>query len=202
MIDVYISAIPKRESTIPLSCVERQNEIESISNERVRREKYYVWRLLEYAIKNSLGADASRLCFTKGKNGKWYCGGFEFSISHSGDALAVALSDKPVGIDVERIRVRNAERMSGYCLTQNELEAYLSVCEDSRDEWLIRMWCVKEAIFKFQDKDSYIPAKIEVSDFFSDISSFELDGEKYILAVATETEDKIRSFGVSVCDIQ
>ena len=196
MIDVYIATLPKQESATPLLCAERQAEIDGISNERVRREKYYVWRLLEYAIKNSLGADASRLCFKKGENGKWSCDGFEFSISHSGDVLAVALSFMSVGIDVERIRVKNSERMANYILTQDELWDYASLCEQERVEWLIRKWCQKEAIFKLQNKDSFAPSKIAVADFFTCDREVLTNDEKYILALAAENEDDIKIFEI------
>ena len=191
MIDVYVAKLPKESFSEPLLCAERQMEVDGISNERARREKYYVWRLLEYAIKNSLGADASRLCFTKGKNRKWSCEGFDFSLSHSMEALAVAISDMAVGIDVEKIRVRNAERMAEYMLTQDERVEYKSITVNERDEWLIGKWCAKEAIFKSQNKDVFAPSKIETSEFFCEQRSFEIAGEKYILAVAANEYDDV-----------
>lgn len=194
MIDVYVAVLPKSEAGAPLSCSERQKEIDALRNERVRREKYYVWRLLEYAIKNSLGADASRLCFTKGKNERWSCEGFEFSLSHSGSALAVAISDKAVGVDVERIRVRRAERMAEYILTSRELCEYEILSDEEKEEWLIHKWCEKEAIFKSWDKEFFSPSKIETADFFCVSRSFELSGERYILSVAADSCDEIRIF--------
>ena len=194
MIDVYIAALPKEELSIPLSCKERQAEIDKIANERVRREKYYVWRLLEYAIKNSLGADASRLCFNKGNNRKWSCEGIEFSLSHSGDALAVAVSSKTVGIDVERIRVRDRARMADYMLTPLEREEYESIADDGREEWLIRRWCEKEAIFKSQNKDIFAPSRIETAEFFSFVRDILIENEKYILAVCADDADTVRVF--------
>lgn len=194
MIDVYVASLPKREPSTQLFCKERQRDIDSISNVKVRREKYYVWRLLEYAIKNSLGADASRLCFTKGENRKWFCEGFEFSLSHSGDALAVAISDKPVGVDVERIRVKSADRLADFVLTESERAEYEKIADCERDEWLIRKWCAKEAIFKSLDKDSFKPTTIEISEFFCDIRAISIDGEKYILSAAAKSADDVRVF--------
>lgn len=194
MIYVYVAKLPKESFSEPLLCIERQREVDGISNEKAQREKYYVWRLLEYAIKNSLGADASRLCFTKGKNRKWSCDGFEFSLSHSGDALAVAISDMAVGIDVEKIRVRKAERMAEYMLTQDERGEYKSINVNERDEWLIGKWCAKEAIFKSQNKDVFSPSKIETSEFFCEQRSFEIECEKYILAVASDKFQDVKIF--------
>ena len=194
MTDVYLAVLPKCEPKAQISCAERQKEIDGISNEKTRREKYYVWRLLEYAIKNSLGADASRLCFTKGKNRKWSCEGFEFSLSHSGDALAVAISDRAVGVDVECVKVRNAERMAEYMLTQSEHGEYDILFDTEREEWLIRKWCQKEAIFKSWDKDIFAPSKIEVTEFSTCVKAFEIESKKYILAVALSCDDNIKVF--------
>ena len=201
MIDVYIASLPNRKSCVPLLCFERQLEVDGVSNERTRREKYYVWRLLEYAIKNSLGADASRLCFTKGKNRKWSCEGFEFSLSHSGEALAVAISDRAVGVDVERIRVRDVNRMAEYMLTESERAEYENVFDNERVEWLIRKWCQKEAIFKSFDEEIFAPKRIETAAFFTLVTDFELEDEKYILAVASQFESDVRIFnGIELLD--
>ena len=194
MIDVYVASLPKREPSTQLFCKERQRDIDSISNVKVRREKYYAWRLLEYAIKNSLGADASRLCFTKGENRKWFCEGFEFSLSHSGDALAVAISDKPVGVDVERIRVKSADRLADFVLTESERAEYEKIADCERDEWLIRKWCAKEAIFKSQNRDAFTPSKIAIADFFTRVENISIENEKYILAVAAVGADTVRIF--------
>ena len=194
MTDVYLAVLPKCEPKAQISCAERQKEIDGISNEKTRREKYYVWRLLEYAIKNSLGADASRLCFTKGKNRKWSCEGFEFSLSHSGDALAVAISDRAVGVDVECVKVRNAERMAEYMLTQSEHGEYDILFDTEREEWLIRKWCQKEASFKLFGGETYKPSSIELDGIFLDSRRLELANERYVLAVATDKKEDIRLF--------
>ena len=196
MIDVYIAELPSVELNEPLSCEERQKGIDKIKNERARREKYYVWRLLEYAIKNSLGADASRLYFTRGENGRWICKDVEFSLSHSGNALAVALlnnkiKSNTVGVDVESVNGRSVERLADYMLTPSEREELCSVEDSMRQEWLIGKWCQKEAIFKSQNKESFVPRKIEVAEFFSDVRKIELNGEAYMLAVASVCSESV-----------
>ena len=192
MIDVYVARLPQSEGLEPLSCAERQKDIEKISNERVRREKYYVWKLLEYAVKKSLGADASRLNFTKGENQRWTSDACEFSLSHSGEAIAVAISNKAVGVDVERIRVRSTERMSEYILTERERDEYANIAETDGAKWLMIKWCEKEAIFKSQNKDSFAPSKIETSRFFCNLSELTLGGEPYILVTAASENDDVR----------
>jgi phosphopantetheine--protein transferase-like protein len=195
MIDVYIAKLPEIELNEPLACLERQIEIDGVANERARREKYYVWRLLEYAIKNSLGADASRLYFTKGKNRRWSCEGIDFSLSHSHSALAVAVSEgQAVGVDVELIRIRDICRMADYMLTQAERKGYEALDEACREEWLICRWCEKEAIFKSWNESVFPPKKIETSELFCSSVTIDIDGEKYALAVAAKNRDEIRFF--------
>ena len=46
LVDVYVAAIPEGKKRFPLSCKEREEEIAGISNERVQKEKYFVFRLL------------------------------------------------------------------------------------------------------------------------------------------------------------
>ncbi|MBE6534249.1 MAG: 4'-phosphopantetheinyl transferase superfamily protein, partial [Ruminococcaceae bacterium] len=141
------------------------------------------------------------LCFTKGKNRKWSCEGFEFSLSHSGEALAVVISDRAVGVDVERIRVRDVNRMAEYMLTESERAEYENVFDNERVEWLIRKWCQKEAIFKSFDEEIFAPKRIETAEFFTLVTDFELENEKYILAVASQFESDVRIFnGIELLD--
>ena len=192
MISLYIARLPDGAPSEPLSCLQRQAEIDSVSNERVKREKYYVWRLLEYAIKNSLGVDASRLNFAKCENGKWTCEQVEFSLSHSGELLAVAVSQNKVGVDVERIRVKRREGMVEYCLTESEKESYILAID--KDEYLIRKWCEKEAIFKLKNENGFRPSNINTAKFFCDTRPVEASIEKYIVSVAAENSDTVEMF--------
>ena len=194
MIDVYISELPDKVLGEPLVTKERQSEIDAISNERVRREKYYVWRLLEYALKNSLGVSIADAELKKGDTGKWTSSVCELSLSHSGKALAVALSDNAVGVDVERIRIRSLGKMAEHILTEREREEYSNIPSERKQEHLICKWCQKEAIFKLQNLKSFNPSKTETGDFFCQTDSVEMCGEKYILSVAAKKEEKIRFF--------
>jgi 3-oxoacyl-(acyl-carrier-protein) synthase/phosphopantetheinyl transferase (holo-ACP synthase) len=83
-------------------------------------------------------------------NGKPYlCGqqfeGIEISVAHKGiNAVAIA-SDKPVGIDIEKIEPRNQEFIE-IAFTEKEL---LMLKEKGNDpEWITRFWVAKEAYGK------------------------------------------------------
>jgi 4'-phosphopantetheinyl transferase len=79
---------------------------------------------------------------TESADGKPLTDGAFFSVSHSGDAVICAVSDKPIGIDIEKIRdvrFRTAERFA----TAEEIE-YIG----ENTERFFEIWTLKEAYFK------------------------------------------------------
>ncbi len=158
----------------------REEEIFSTQNERVRAEKYYVWKLLEEALRETYGLEMEGLAFTRDASGKWRAEGVEFSLAHSGGVVAVALARIPVGVDVE---VLDAERFSRLfaekILTEGERrrgegESALKKCV---------LWTKKEAIFKCMGGKVFRPENIE-SDALPVCSAL-LSGEKnFFLSVA------------------
>ena len=66
-VDVLVMYAPIKDTdmTEPLVPKERQQEVEGCKNERVRREKYLVWKLLAKATKQGLNLDFDNLNFTK-----------------------------------------------------------------------------------------------------------------------------------------
>ena len=71
VLDVYFSEILDSVKLTGLYPPMREKEIAGVSNERVRREKYCAWRLLEYALERSLGLKIEKLEFAKEKSGRW-----------------------------------------------------------------------------------------------------------------------------------
>lgn len=72
---------------------------------------------------------------------KWF-----FSISHCQSAVAVALSDSPVGIDIEDI-TRYKENVANYVSNDSELK---NIKENEHpEEAFIQLWTQKEAVFKY-----------------------------------------------------
>lgn len=73
---------------------------------------------------------------------------FHFSVSHSGGLCAMALSDTPVGIDLQETdtfdRV-DLDRFAARFLAPDEYEAF---CEEPTPEQLCRIWTRKEALAK------------------------------------------------------
>ena len=75
--------------------------------------------------------------------------GLYISISHSEEAVACALSEKPIGIDIEKIKPVS-QKLIEYVCTQNERE-YVLLGKDNtydQDNRFFAVWTAKEAFFK------------------------------------------------------
>lgn len=70
-----------------------------------------------------------------------------FSISHCKHAIAVAISEKPIGIDIEHIRAAKTELVER---TMNEHEQNEIWAAASPDIAFTRLWTQKEAVLKMQ----------------------------------------------------
>ncbi len=75
------------------------------------------------------------------ENGQPYLAGNYMSISHTKDYAAIAISEEPIGIDIEK-RGRNAQAAAKIVLQPHEIE-------ETPAEEMLHMWVVKEAAFKF-----------------------------------------------------
>ena len=145
---VYVAKLPDKIGLDVLYPQARQDEINTCASERVKRQKYYAWKLLAYALQDGFGVDINTLSFSKGKNGKWTSPSFSFSLSHSKDVVAVAISKNAIGVDVEKIVPEKAEFLEK-TLTDDERKQWLSLeSEPARIEYLFERWTKKESFFK------------------------------------------------------
>lgn len=69
-----------------------------------------------------------------------------FNLSHTAGWSLCALSDAPVGVDIEALRPRR-EGLWRYCLTDGEYEAFLAA--GGGWEEFYRLWTLKEAWCKY-----------------------------------------------------
>ncbi|WP_150240898.1 4'-phosphopantetheinyl transferase family protein [Nocardiopsis quinghaiensis] len=76
--------------------------------------------------------------------------GWEVSVSHSGEWVALALaSGVPVGVDVERVSgARDLEGLAGYTLGDPERQAWERLSPADRIGAFFRYWARKEALLK------------------------------------------------------
>lgn len=108
-LNIYVSAYPFECGIQNISFAPRAEEIKACTNENVRRQKLYVWKLLELAVGDLPGMDLNSLNLRKDENGKWQSDKIYISLSHSGNVVAAAVSDSSVGLDIEFFNEKNSE---------------------------------------------------------------------------------------------
>lgn len=157
-IKVYLSKYPF-DVNEPLYCEERQTEINHCLTQKSHDEKYYIWHLLQFAMKDTFHIDIKNVSFSHLKNGKWTCPLCYFSFSHSGPLLAVALSNQKVGIDIQSIRdISNKSKMMSYLLSNEEQDLFTNLNSLN----LLRIFSLKEALFKSGEQDFFNPLEIKI----------------------------------------
>lgn len=191
---VYLARLPERGEVTSLGYPPRDGEIEGIRNGKVRREKYFVFRLLERAARESLGLSIKELAPERSECGRWYSPMCDFSLAHSGGMLAVAISSERVGIDLQRLLTPASPGFAERTLTAGEFIRYKSLVGEERGRYLISAWSGKEAIFKTLGEESFVPSKLDtehpsstVCDELKDhrllTDCLERYGEKFVLSV-------------------
>ena len=200
IVHVYIAKFPfpvDSEKVVPRA---REIEIESCSNLKVRQQKYYVWKLLESALMRSFGLKTGEINITKLDSGKWVCDECHFSLSHSDDFVVVAVSQKPVGVDIERCdESRFTNALLEKIATSREREELRLV--ETREE-RAALWTCKEAIFKQSEDKFFQPGHIETSQYSTVTKSVQGEGGKYFVTVASEDAQSaiFRSTGCEFAD--
>lgn len=73
----------------------------------------------------------------------------DFSITHSGQLIGVAISPEPVGLDVEQIReVDHLESIATDVFSKREFDVFSSLPNNRQSTEFFRLWTKKEAILK------------------------------------------------------
>lgn len=116
------------------------------------------WPLLRAAVKLCWGWDALPPV-ERSPRGKPFFPGLDdrwFSLSHSGGMALCALSDRPVGVDVELIRPRRSG-LPAYVLSPDELARFDGGWAD-----FYRLWTLKESWCKREDTPLFPPRNVPV----------------------------------------
>lgn len=184
-IEVYVAEYPFETEDNTIYPAERAEEIKSCLNKSVADGKYYVWKLLERAVREVYALNLRDLKFYK-RNGKWLCDKFFFSLSHSNNMVAAVVSGSPVGIDVEFKNAARFDKLGGKILTEREIAELFEAPINLRAEELNRLWTVKEAAFKLDGDGAFIPRKIQAADCnFQSKLIKSAGGEEYYLTVVS-----------------
>lgn len=120
----------------------KRREISLMRQADKRRLRIAADHLCRTAAAEALGLSPAEVKFGKNEHGKPITDGMEFNLSHSGDIAVCAVSDKPIGIDIEALREIRPDAAKRFASAE-ELE-YIG----SDPRRLFEIWTLKEAYFK------------------------------------------------------
>ena len=123
---------------------ERKNKILRFLQAQDRRQNLAAGLLLKYVLEQH-EIDVSNISY--GPHGKPELPDIYFNLSHSHDYVVCAVSDKPVGCDIEKIG-KSRDGVAERFFTKAEW-AYLNTFEDEvRLDAFYRIWTMKESYLK------------------------------------------------------
>lgn len=149
-IDTDIDGIDLDE-TLPTISEQRRNQALRFRNERDRRLSVAAYLLLKRALREEYDICDNPI-FGYEDGGKPYIVGHKdifFNISHCRCAAVCAVSNRPIGIDVETIRPFK-EALAQYVL--NDSEYRLAVSTEHPDVEFTKLWTMKESLLKLTGK--------------------------------------------------
>ncbi len=150
------------------------DHIGAYRNPKVRRASLSAWKLLYQALAEN-GLEAGEVAFENCGKPHFVGNPVYFSIAHSRGVCAAAVSDQPVGVDVERIRDSYNPHMVERSLSEREKERY--------DGDFTRIWCRKESLAKMTGRGIVgYPNGIDTTEYKFWEEIITCGGESYWLA--------------------
>ena len=123
---------------------EKKEAVMKLRIPQKQKSKIVADNLCRKAVSEFCGISPYEIEFGATEKGKPYAKSVDirFNISHSGDMVVCAVSDKEIGIDIERIREINPKTSEKFAC-EKEIE-YIN----SHKNGLFEIWTLKEAYFK------------------------------------------------------
>ncbi len=107
--------------------------------------------LVRFALKKYWNLTSEDYRIDRGEKGKPFIVGVEnvfFNISHSGDYVVCAVSDREIGIDIEK-RTKARMEVAGRFFHGEEVAQLKMLEEDKQDQLFFNYWSVKESFLKY-----------------------------------------------------
>ncbi len=145
-IDKNISSFDLAEAMNMLSA-ERREKMEAISNEAVRRQGIAAYLLLCKALREEYGITEPPT-FGYEDGGKPFILArpyIHFNLSHCSEAVICAVSDRPVGVDIETVRPFK-DALARHVLSEEEYHKVVAAPSSALE--FIKLWTRKEALLK------------------------------------------------------
>lgn len=152
------------------------------SHNKSSKNSLAVRALLRKIIRKNLSIEDYTLSYDeKGKPMLDFCC---LSLSHSGDFVACAVSDKPIGIDIEALKpIKKREKY--HFLSKSEAE-YVNSSNKDFSKRFLKVWTLKEARYKCENIEVGRLSEISVLQNDSEFDYFTEMNEEYIFSVCTK----------------
>jgi 4'-phosphopantetheinyl transferase len=138
--------------------VNKQEKIKKLKYSIDKKLSLWAELIVRHDIYKELGITNNAIEFKTNVYGKPYLYGnckYEFNISHTRNAIAVAVSDKAIGVDIEPIRMADM-RIANKFFSKDEV-AYITGAEKGSDTAFYEIWTKKEAYIKNRGGGLAIP---------------------------------------------
>lgn len=174
--DDFLKMYIKSEAT-------RREKADRLKKQPAKKLSLAAGELTRKAIAGKLNVPSENIRFRVGENGKPYIenSNIEFSMSHSGTIAVCVISDKPVGIDIERIRDANINVAKRLFAPDEQI--YVFEKWSLSKQRFFEIWTRKEAYVKMLGKGiTYFPE-------FSTMGDKNIETHirnKYIVSVAVK----------------
>lgn len=172
----------------------RRDKIDSFKPARSKLLSLGAGILLDSAMNDTGIADYE---ISEGSKGKPYVKGRDdvfFNISHSGEWAALAVSDREVGIDIQKVNVFK-ESLINHVFSEEEQQ--LAQENGSTDMFYTRMWTMKEAVMKHSGLGISLEAK-NIALKFSN-GRFRPVCTEYDSGGLIISEYELEGYAISVC---
>lgn len=186
-IDIFIAKIRiDEEKMLEEVCLSSQEKMKyAAMTSKKRRQEWLTYRVL---LSNVLGKE---FILEYQSNGKPYLlqPKKNISISHSKEYVAIAIAEKKIGIDIEKIDTRILKLKEKIL---NSREANRFVAADERVLHII--WGIKESVYKQQDAEiNYLEdievkkigentAEVQVKNHLQKVEFFEIDNNMIVVS--------------------
>ena len=174
----------------PYLSVERIEKVSRLKSVSQKSLSAVVYLLLRYALATKYGIN-ELVSFEYGKNEKPRLKDFpyiHFNLSHTANAVACALSDSPIGVDVQRIS-NISDKVAERVLTKQEFKEFLQACNPG--EFFCKVWTIKESVLKQTGQGIAAEFRDMSADAFTDITVYKGDNYYCCITKANATIEKV-----------
>jgi 4'-phosphopantetheinyl transferase len=171
------------QAALPLLSEQRREQTLKFRHEQGRKTCAMAYLLLCQGLRQEYGIQ-ERPLFEYGEHGKPSLVGLphiHFNISHCRHGVVCALSDRPVGVDIESIR-EYKESLVSY--TMNDEEAARILASTSPEVAFTQLWTQKEAVLKLSGQGIGDNLKEVLTDFCGQLTTMVNPQRGYVFSVA------------------